>query len=134
MGITITIKENKIPEVVAQIKQVKQERMQEAVNLVRNHTVEKLSGTRHGRTYRVPGTKVYYTASSPGEPPATATARLRQSIKTEIQDEAGLVGTDVEYGLYQEMGTRNILPRPWLRPSFEESEPEVRKIFERPWL
>jgi phage gpG-like protein len=137
MGIKIDITNN-IPEVQRKISDVAKNRMMEAVNTVRNTTLETLSGTRSGRQYYVPGTHKLYTASAPGEPPAVATGRLRQSIKSSIETEddnlVGYVGTDMEYGKELEYGRHNMEPRPWLRPSFEESEQEVKEIFAREWL
>jgi len=137
MGIKIDITNN-IPEVQRKISDVAKNRMMEAVNTVRNTTVETLSGSRTGRQYYVPGTQKLYTASAPGEPPAVATGRLRQSIKSSIETEddnlVGYVGTDMEYGKELEYGRHNMAPRPWLRPSFERSEQEVINIFSREWL
>ncbi len=108
------------------------EKMQKATQAVRTETLKTFQGNRSGREYRVPGTKKTYIASSPGEAPASATGTLRQHIKTEITVEGraivGGVGTDVKYGPWLEFGTVNILPRPWLRPSFERAEEEVKKI------
>jgi hypothetical protein len=108
------------------------EKMQKATQAVRTETLKTFQGNRSGRVYRVPGTKKTYIASSPGEAPASATGTLRQHIRTEITVEGraivGGVGTDVKYGPWLEFGTVNILPRPWLRPSFERAEEEVKKI------
>ncbi len=130
--------ESHIPEVTAKIAEVAKERMFEAVQEVRDTTLETLSGQRTGRTYFVPGTHRTYTASSPGEPPAQATAQLRQSVKFTIEGEGtkllGMVGTDLKKGPMLEYGTRNILPRPWLRVSFEKSQEKVKSIFSRKWF
>lgn len=68
---------------------------------------------RDGGTPHVP--------SSPGEPPRIDTKKLHESIKTETQQDGNTiqtrVGTNVDYGRYLELGTRHILPRPWLRPA-----------------
>lgn len=68
-----------------------------------------LTGQRSGRVYRVPGTKhKTYTSSAPGEPPASATGRLRKSIKYKVEggfrELQGIVGTDVEYAAILERG------------------------------
>lgn len=97
-------------EVMHSMEQTASKRMAEAVNVVRNTVLETLSGNRSGRTYKVPGTSRTYTASSPGKPPAQATGRLRQSIKTSVEGEGrkviGKVGTTLDYGKYLEFGTR----------------------------
>lgn len=134
-GIEIRL-ESHIPEVTAAITEEARKRMLLAVQEVRNETMETLSGQRTGRIYKVPGTNRTYTASSPGEPPAVATGRLRQSIKgvTENNGLTGLVGTEIDYGPMLEFGTSKMASRPWLRKSFEKAEKAVLAIFGREWL
>jgi hypothetical protein len=137
MGANVVLTSN-LSEVIGKLDDTIRDRMQEAVNEVRNKTLETLSGPRTGRVYKVPGTNTYYTASSPGEAPASATGQLRQSIRTEIEGEGektvGMVGTDMEKGPMLEYGTKNMAARPWLRRSFEESEGKVKEIFSRKWF
>jgi len=76
-----------------------------------------------------------HQASAPGEPPATDTGRLRATVGHGVgHDQLGLyinVGSGgnpaipgVAYATYLEYGTRNIAPRPWLRPSVKAAEGE----------
>lgn len=136
-GIEIKL-ESHIQEVAEKMQDVARERMEEAVNEVRDTTLETLSGPRHGRTYLVPGTHRTYTASSPGEPPAQRLGELRQSIKKAIEGTGshlvGMVGTDKDYGPMLEFGTSKMAARPWLRVSFEKAEARVKEIFGREWL
>ena len=137
MGIEITFVSN-LEQVMGKINETARQRMFQAVNTVRNEVLETLSGSRSGRTYKVPGTQKTYTASAPGEPPAVQTGELRQSISTEVEgqgrDIVGRVGTDKIQGKMTEFGTRNMAPRPWLRKSFENKENEVKEIFIRQWF
>lgn len=114
-----------IKEAQTAIEGSAQKMMHKAVNEVRNTTLETLSGKRTGRTYFVPGTKRTYTASAPGEPPAQATGRLRQSVKGVVKGMAGTVtgqvGSVMEYAPCLEYGTKKMAARPWLRPSFEKA-------------
>lgn len=119
------------------IGQELEKRMVAAVNLVKVNVLNTLQGDRTGRRYKVPGTKdTYYTASAPGEPPASVTGDLRRSIDTDVIIEGpsiiGEVGTDTEYGPMLEYGTIHILPRPWLRPAFELSQEAIEEIFQMP--
>jgi len=124
-------------------------RMEEAVNIVRNNVLEMLSHQGTGRLYKVPGTKnTFYTASAPGEPPAVVTGDLKKSIMTNIIVEKDTIigevgsglsfnskgegGVGVDYGPMLEYGTMKMLPRPWLRPSFEQSQAEVEDILQQP--
>ena len=125
-------------EVVKSLENATSKRMAEAVNAVRDQTLETLSGPRSGRTYRIPGTRRTYTASAPGQPPAVATAELKQSISTSVGGEdrtvIGHVGTDKIQGKMTEFGTRNMAPRPWLRISFEKASSKVQTILSGKWL
>jgi hypothetical protein len=95
--------------------------------------------------------------SPPGSPPAVDTGRLRSSISfnwtgsgkgrgdTEAgsgkQDGVGqppsegsdtftvVVGTNVVYGRYLELGTNKMLPRPYLRPILEKYRSIIANIF-----
>ena len=137
MGIDIVFQDN-IKEVLKKIDDTAKDRMLKAVNEVRNHTLEKLSGQRHGRVYTIPGTNRTYTASSPGEPPAQRLGELRQSIKGGVEGEGskivGFVGSDKAQGLMTEFGTKNMAARPWLRKSFEQSQAKVIEICMRVWF
>jgi HK97 gp10 family phage protein len=129
--------ENHITEVITMIDSEMGKRMSEAVNAVHDETLNTLSGSRSGRIYKVPGTKnVRYQASAPGEPPASATGNLRQTLKRIIEgigrEIIGYVGSDREYAPFLEFGTRKMKPRPWLRISFERSSGKVKEIFGRP--
>lgn len=89
-------------------------------NEVRNEIIDELSEPGTGRTYKR-GSRTH-TASSPGNAPAVDTGRLRQSISIDDSQLSSLkirVGTNVEYGPPLEYGSRNIAPRPFIRPAFE---------------
>lgn len=137
MGVEIVFRDN-LKEVMGKIDETARARMLESVQEVRNTTLETLSGPRTGREYYVPGTRRIYTASAPGEPPASATGELRQSVKKGIEGQGaavvGFVGTDMPYGPMLEFGTYQMAPRPWLRKSFEAIEARVVAIFARVWF
>ena len=125
-------------EITQSIKDTASKRMYEAVNEVRSQVNVTLSGKRTGRTYKVPGTNRHYQASSPGEPPAQATGRLRQSVFARVEgmgnQVTGRVGTELPYGLWLDEGTKKMKPRPWLERSLDKAIPRLREIFEREWL
>lgn len=84
-----------VADLVSMIGHEVQSRGIRVANELRNSSNYVLSGQRHGRRYKVPGTyrlqkdKVtgkkrrgrYYTASAPGEPPAVRTGMFRMSWK-----------------------------------------------------
>lgn len=54
--------------------------------------------------------------------PLLRSGELRDSIQSEVVGLAAIVGTKSDIGLYQEVGTSNIPPRPFIGPAY------VRKI------
>ncbi len=71
--------------------------------------------------------------SKPGNPPKTDTGRLVNSIFVNIEETPrGLlatVGTNVEYGVHLEFGTKHVAARPWLAPALAAVKAEaLRKI------
>ncbi len=120
--------------------------MIEAANLVsayaKNHMT--LQGS-HKPSKR--GTKIHFSAA-PGEPPAIDTGVLRASLVAEVKEvRFGVIGkvgpdigiikaksepnTDVEYGLYQELGTRKMAARPFLRPALRANITKIQRIFRK---
>ena len=60
--------------------------------------------------------------SSPGAPPHKDTGNLHDSITSEVDagQMTARVGTDLDYGLFLEVGTSKMAARPWLRRSLME--------------
>lgn len=98
-----------------------------------------------GDTKSKRGKKSFHRPSAPGFPPAVDTGILRASISHKVTEKGGNVqgfvgsdtakikakaeaGTDVEYGFYLEVGTRNMEARPWLRPALRKSEKRIKQI------
>ncbi len=74
------------------------------------------------------GLSLSHTSSSAGEYPSSDTGRLASSIEIEgLGKKVVSVGTAVMYGRYLEFGTRSMLSRPWLQPSFELALKDVIK-------
>ncbi|GIL09276.1 MAG: hypothetical protein BroJett033_7870 [Chloroflexota bacterium] len=64
---------------------------------------------------------VAHVASQPGYPPNVDTAALRASIRWEPTGPLERTIMDgVEYGVYLEDGTEDILPRPFMGPVFDD--------------
>ena len=69
-------------------------------------------------------------SSSPGHPPVVQTGTLRRSIQIDRSKNKGnrpkvRIGTNVEYAVYLELGTRHMEPRPFLRPALRKSKKRV---------
>lgn len=95
--------------------------------------------SRTGATYRIPGTKVRYTASAPNEAPALVTGALRASYYSEVDRNALSVflGSELTKALWLERGTRaedgswRIAPRPALQPSFDNARDKIIQALTR---
>jgi HK97 gp10 family phage protein len=89
-----------------------------------------LNSKKSGRIYR--RGSVEHIASAAGEPPASNTGRLVNSIATEY-DQAALAGrvvVGVDYGLMLEYGTQKIEPRPFLRPAVANVSGDIQRIIQ----
>jgi HK97 gp10 family phage protein len=72
-------------------------------------------------------------ASRPGSPPAVDTGDLKKSVRHEViqrgDEVVGFVGSDLPYALPLETGTKNMEPRPFLRPALRNTGQQVEQIF-----
>lgn len=104
-----------------------------------NAVKKTLSGPRSGRIYRGRRGRLHQ-ASAPGEPPATQTGKLRQSITMSEPEWVGWnVSVDIgsnqpqarrlEYGGVDRRGVR-ILPRPYFEPTAIRVQAQVEVILE----
>lgn len=99
-----------------------------------------LTGSRSGRIYRIGRRGKVHQASAPGEPPASLTGKLRQSITHSDPQWEGdnvwvEVGSSLAYAAILEYGgvTWNggrILPRPYMESTFLREEQNIYKILE----
>lgn len=80
--------------------------------------------------------KLVYGAfpSAPGDPPNKQSGRGNSSIAWElVSDAIARIGTNVRYMRWQELGTKLMAARPWLRRALREMTPAIRAIWNRPW-
>ncbi len=135
-----------IEQAVQSIRQQVEARSYQAANEIRNSTLEILRGQRNGRRYRVPGKRVYYTASAPGEPPAVRTGLFRISWKPTALKEGDTYISRVEsdrrtdngkflLGEILEQGTPGgrMAPRPYQDKILEHAEPAIVRIYSAPY-
>ena len=116
---------------------------------LRNAAVDEvLKGNGSGRRYRVPGTKQYYTASAPGEPPANRTGLFRISwhpnAKIGASGEGFSVISEIEnnvtvpkgylLGELLEEGTSKMAPRPHHERIQEAALPDIMRIYNEPYF
>ncbi len=108
----------------------------------------KLHFTKLGTGKAIKRGKKTHRASVPSKPPAIDTGTLRASIMSDVTVVSGNVigkvgpdveyiaaktpvGTDVQYGLYLELGTSKMAPRPYLRPALKRTRQKVNRIFRK---
>ena len=69
--------------------------------------------------YRKGGASYEHVAAGPGQAPNTDRGDLVKSINTEPTKDAVFVGTSQPHGAFQEFGTKDMEPRPWLMPALD---------------
>lgn len=57
------------------------------------------------------------------------TGTLRRSITRQIGKREARVGSNVEYALYVEMGTKRWVGKPFLRPALHSNMSKIKRIF-----
>ena len=90
--------------------------------LVRTSQTGQRDGPKSGRIY---GT---HQASAPGEYSAPRTYGLHNSTDYEASERQIRFGVGVEHGLYQEVGTRYMAPRPNLGNAVEDQQEELGRL------
>ena len=110
-------------------------------NVKKNFTLQG-TGAKSKRTK----TGKYHYASMPGQAPAIDDGALRASIASKVEKKGLTVhgyvgsdldkikqraatGTDLEYGIYLELGTSKMKARPFLRPALRRCKNKIEKIF-----
>ena len=118
--------------------------MHKAALLVERDVKMSFQKSATGRAYKR-GDKVH-RASLAGQTPAVDTGVLRASIASDVKVSMGMVtgkvgsdigiiaaqapaGTDVEYGVYLELGTSTMAARPFLRPALIKNRSKINDIF-----
>ena len=130
-----------VEEIRKSIKHQMESRAYRVANEIRNSTLDVLRGQRSGRRYRVPGTKAYYTASAPGEPPAVRTGAFRLSWQPEALIEDGKYTSSVKTNQkrladWLENGTPGgkMAPRPYHDRILADVEPKSVRIYSEPYF
>ncbi|MGI6224825.1 MAG: hypothetical protein ACOYJ1_01080 [Peptococcales bacterium] len=122
-----------VADIVSQVEAQIPARATRCSIVLKNTSMEVLSGPRSGRTYRKPNGGTYI-ASAPGEPPAARTSTLMGSFRP-IQDEPNVAGiyTSVPYAAKLEEGTSRMARRPYRERTIEQSMPGIEQIMNEPY-
>ena len=123
----IVLKEDRIKKLTGEMHARALRICQKYALAAEGHAKKLMTGPKSGRVYVVVTQtrkgrrkKRVHVASAPGEPPAVLTGQLRASFQTWRHGrDAWAVGPAAEHGLYLELGTRKMAPRPFLKPALE---------------
>ena len=69
----------------------------------------------------------YRTAALAQQKAPVDTGALKGSISADVDGLSFEVGPTVEHGLYQELGTSEMAPQPFLGPAFDQALPEITR-------
>ena len=128
-----------VQKVVTGVPKQMASRAYRASNELRNSALTILRGQRSGRVYRVPGTKRFYTASAPGEPPATRTGAFRLAWQPKTYVGTTTFKSSIENGQFYadwlENGTPGgqMAPRPHHERIQQDALPKIVRIYDEPY-
>ncbi len=125
--------------------------MKKATFFLEGEVKKVLSGKGSGLLYKrrkKKGKGQFHRASVAGKPPALDIGTLMNSmtsvtevkqleitgfVGSDLQKMAAKsdVGTDLEYGIYLELGTKNMQPRPFLRPTLKANGKKILEFFKK---
>ena len=98
-------------------------------------SVEQLAVMTQAEAKRLLNQKQSPPPSEPGQPPHKATGTLARSIVVQKTKTAFVITTRVisrvRYGLFLEIGTRTIAPRPYLRPAWDKVRESALGLFRK---
>lgn len=116
------------PKVFSEIEDTMLNRLDLALQTLKNEARKLISRNQPvvGTGTRKRGTD----PSKPNTPPKRVRGFLHSSIFHEIDRKKikGRVGTPLKYGLFQEVGTRNIAARPWMSVAMKNKRPRIKSI------
>ena|ERR1700733_3051070 len=127
MPIQVTITSN-IAAILGALDEAVDTAVQAQAEALNERIGTSMEASHGGRTYRLGSKKrgyIYHQASAPGDPPAVETGALLISIQNvSTGPMQAAVYTDDMVGVYQELGTRHIAPRPFFAPAAEAQRDE----------
>lgn len=85
-------------------------------------------GAKTGRIYRKTNPNRTHQASAPGQPPASDTGTLANSIGVERLPDRAEISAVTPYALPLEWGTRRMAPRPFMTRALGDNRDTIRRI------
>lgn len=96
---------------------------------VHRHAIDAISAPKSGVLVKVSRTGKPHKRSAAGEAPAVETGRLKTSLYVTASSgraEADVVAP-VSYAVHLEYGTRNMAPRPFLKPALDDNREKIKE-------
>ena len=129
-------------EIVKSMNTQARSRARRATNALRNSALDVLSGSGHGRTYRLPSSKATYVASAPGETPAVRTGDLRKKWrqyslakgKADGVEITARIKSDMPYSDYLDEGTSKMAARPYKQKVIDGAKPKIIQIYGKNYI
>ena len=139
-------------EITDSIRRQMASRAYRAANELKNQSAEVLGKQGGGRRYRMPHGKGYYTASAPGQPPASRTGTFKQRWTPSAEGTGNVFKGKIEstvqtsdypgnhggrsylLGELLENGTSRMASRPYQDKILEAAEPEIVRIYNEPYF
>lgn len=136
-----------VDETLDSIKKQMESRGVRASKELMNAKTLTLRGKGSGRRYRVPNTGTYYTASAPGEVPASRTGTYRDKWEKKSFMDGDEVHSQIESKVMTDGKKKYVLgnlledgspggqlkPRPHQQKIIDKAEPSIRKIYNEPY-
>lgn len=111
-------------ELEARLENVSEEKVTKVIKLtcqkIQSDCIASMNNTPRdtSKSYFTNNKSIAHHPSFPGNPPAPDSETLKGYIHYNIGDCEGDIGTNLDYGLWLETGTkRGLKPRPWLFPA-----------------
>ena len=100
--------------------------------MIINKVKEIMRQSKTGINYSGKNRRFKTRSSAPREAPAVQTGRLRASIHwLKPRPFMRLIGTNLAYGFFLEVGTSKMAARPYLRPAFKREAPKIVKMLRK---
>ena len=114
--------------VLADVNALVSQRLDRAAIMVQTEARQSIRAPKSGKTRGARAIR-----SAPGEAPASQHALgLLTSVHRDAPSElTRRVGTNLDYGLFLEVGTRNMAARPWLVRALLKMKPRIQRLFKK---
>lgn len=120
------------PKVIAKVEGKTEGVLDRGSIMIINKIKELMRKTKTGINRSGKNRRFKTRSSASGEAPAVQTGLLRASIHwLKPRPFMRLIGTNLAYGYFLEVGTSKMAARPYLRPAFKKESPKIAKMLRK---